>query len=255
MTTILTSSDPSVGNSVEARRTGPSLPTLIGLEARKSLSSRSGAAFALSAALLGPVGMALAATDAEFGWVAGPIGIVGSMTGLVLLALGVISTAGEWTHRTVQATFLLVPQRGRVMAAKSVAVAVLGVALAAVSAGLSLAVIAAVGVDELNWDGTGQALATAVGAGAAFAVIGGGIGAATANTPAALTSLYLLIMGVLPLVRIWNLELAQWLDPAEATMVLAQGDAETRSVLVLAGWVVGASAAGWLLTRRRAVEW
>ncbi|MBN1094381.1 hypothetical protein JKP75_18635 [Blastococcus sp. TML/M2B] len=254
MTTVLTSPAPSLGSSVEARRTGPSLPTLVGLEMRKSLSHRSGRAFAASAALLGPVGVALAATDAEFGWAAGPIGIVGSMTGLVLLALGVISTAGEWTHRTVQTTFLLVPQRGRVLAAKTAAVAVLGATLAAVSAGSSLAVIAAVGVDDLNWDGTGQALVTAVGAGAAFAVIGAGAGAATANTPAALTSLYLLIMGVLPLVRIWNPDLAQWLDPAEATTVLAQGDAEARSIAVLAGWVVVASVAGWVLTSRRPVQ-
>lgn len=254
MTTAPTPAAPSIGSSVEARRTGPSLPTLVGLEVRKSLSHRSGRSFAASAALLGPVGMALAATDAEFGWVAGPIGIVGSMTGLVLLALGVVSTAGEWTHRTVQTTFLLVPQRGRVLAAKSVAVAVLGAALAAVSAGLSLAVIAAVGVEDLNWDGTGQALATAVGAGAAFAVIGAGVGAALANTPAALTALYLVIMGVMPLIRAWNLELAQWLDPADATMVLAQGDAEARSIAVLVCWVVVTSVAGWVLTSSRPVQ-
>lgn len=241
-------------SAVEARRTGPSLPTLVGLEVRRSLSHRSGKAFAVSAALLGPVGMALAATDAEFEQVAGPIGIVGSMTGLVLLALGVVSTAGEWTHRTVQTTFLLVPQRGRVLAAKSVAVALLGAVLAAVSAVLSLAIIAATGADGLTWDGAGQALATAVAAGAVFAVIGAGSGAALANTPAALTVLYLLIMGAMPLIRAWNLELAQWLDPADATLLLAQGEAEARSITALAGWVVVASMLGWLLTRRREVQ-
>jgi hypothetical protein len=239
---------------VPVRRTAPSLPTLVGLEMRKSLSSRSGKAFALSAALLGPAGMAVAATDAEFGWVAGPIGIVGSMTGLVLLALGAVSTAGEWTHRTAQTTFLLVPQRGRVLASKAVAVGLLGALFAAVSAALSLAVIAAVGVDALNWDGTGQAMATAVAAGVAFAVIGAGAGAALGNTTATLTVLYLVIMGVLPLVRIWKLELGQWLDPAEATLALAQGQAETRSIVVLAGWVVVSCVAGWVLTDRRAVQ-
>lgn len=239
---------------VPVRRTAPSLPALVGLEVRKSLSSRSGWALALAAALLGPVGMALAATDAEFGWVAGPIGIVGSMTGLVLLALGAVSTAGEWTHRTVQTTFLLVPRRGRVLVAKGVAVALLGAALAAVSAALSLAVIAAVGVDDLNWTGAGQALVSVVAAGAAFAVIGAGAGAALANTSATLTALYLLIMGVLPLVRFWKLELAQWLDPADATLVLAQGQAEARPIAVLTGWVVVTSVAGWVVTHRRAVQ-
>jgi hypothetical protein len=198
--------------------------------------------------------MALAATDAEFGSVAGPIGMVGMMTGLVLLALGVVSTAGEWTHRTVQTTFLLVPRRGRVLAAKTVAVALLGAAFAAVSAVLSLGVIALVGVEDLNWSGTGQALAAVVAAGAAFAVIGAGTGAALANTPAALTVLYLVIMGVLPLVRMWNLELSQWLDPAEATLALAQGQAETRPILVFVGWAAITSVAGWVLASRRPVQ-
>ena len=46
------------------------------------------------------------------------LGFTGMLTALVLLALGVLSTAGEWTHRSVQTTFLLVPQRGRVIASK-----------------------------------------------------------------------------------------------------------------------------------------
>ena len=254
MTTTLTSSIPSLGSGVAVRGTGPSLPALVGLEMRKSLSSRSGWAFAASAVLMGPVGLLLAALDAEFGWVAGPMGVVAMMTGLVLLALGVVSTAGEWTHRTVQTTFLLVPRRGLVLAAKSVAVALLGAALAAVSAALSLAVIAAVGVDDLNWDGWLRATLVTVAAGAVFAVIGAGIGAATANTTAALTVLYLFIMGVLPLVRVGKPELGDAVDPAHATMLLGQGMEETRSVLILTGWVVVSSIAGWVLTHRRPVQ-
>ena len=49
---------------------------------------------------------------------AASIGGVGLFAVLVLAALGVLSTAGEWTHRTVQTTFL-VPQRGRVLAAEA----------------------------------------------------------------------------------------------------------------------------------------
>ena len=41
-------------------------------------------------------------------------------------------------------------------------------------------------------------MAVAVAAGAAFAVIGAGVGAALANTPAALTTLYLMVLGVMP---------------------------------------------------------
>jgi hypothetical protein len=43
------------------RRTGPSLPSAIWLEVRKSLSTRSGRALVASATLLGPAAMAVAA--------------------------------------------------------------------------------------------------------------------------------------------------------------------------------------------------
>jgi ABC-2 type transport system permease protein len=254
MTTTLTASAPSLGSSVEVRGTGPSLPALVGLEMRKSLSHRSGIGFAAPAVLMGPVGLLLAALDAEFGSVAAPMGVVAMMTGLVMLALGVLSTAGEWTQRTVQTTFLLVPRRGLVLTAKAAAVALLGAAFAAVSAAASLGVIAAVGTDDLRWDGWWQATVVTVAAGAVFAVIGAGIGAATANTTAALTVLYLVILAVLPLVRVGKPELGDAVDPAHAVMLLGQGMEETRSTLVLTGWVVISSVAGWILTHRRPVH-
>lgn len=88
-------------------------------------------------------------------------------------------------------------------------------------------------------------------AGAVFAVIGAGIGAATANTTAALTVLYLLILGVLPLVRVGKPGLGDAVDPAYAVM---QGWEEARSILILTGWVVVSSVAGWVLTQRRPVQ-
>ena len=51
--------------------------------------------------------------------VLGPLVVTGMLTALVLLSLGVLSTAGEWSHGTVQTTYLLEPRRGRVMAAKA----------------------------------------------------------------------------------------------------------------------------------------
>lgn len=252
MTETLTLSAPRT--DVPVRGTAPSLPTLVGLEMRKSTSHRSGRGFAAAAMLMGPVGLALAALDAELGAVSGPMGVTAMMTGLVMLALGVVSTAGEWTHRTVQTTYLLVPRRGLVQTAKVAAVALLGAAFAAVSGVGSLGVIALVGVDDLNWDGWAQGLWVTVAAGAVFAVVGAGIGAATANTTAALTVLYLFILGVLPLLRVSRPELGDVVDPAHATMLLGQGVEEQRSILILTGWVVVSSVAGWILTKRRAVQ-
>ena len=45
------------------------------------------------------------------------LAVLGSLVGMLLIAVGVLATAGEWTHGTVQTTFLAVPRRGRVLAA------------------------------------------------------------------------------------------------------------------------------------------
>ena len=42
------------------RRTGPSLPTMVGLEIRKSLAARSGKSLAAASVVLAPAAMAIA---------------------------------------------------------------------------------------------------------------------------------------------------------------------------------------------------
>src|SRR4030081_2050850 len=92
-----------------ARRTGPSLPAAIWLEVRKSLSTRSGLALAIAATLLAPAAIATAGALASepLPDVVGPLVVTGLLSALVLIALGVLSTAGEWSHGSVQTTFLL----------------------------------------------------------------------------------------------------------------------------------------------------
>lgn len=239
----------------DVRPTRASLPTLVGLEARKTLTTRSGRMLALAAVLAGPAGMGLLeAADDGFLDVTGPLAVVGIMTGLLLLALGVLSTAGEWTHRTAETTYLLVPQRGRVLAAKTVAIALLGAALAAVSVGASWLVLAGLADPAVSWDGATQAALTAVGAGAAFALIGVGVGAATANAPAALTGLYLAILGLMQIIRAWDRQIADAVDPAQAVLRLGRGDAEVASLVTLGSWVVVSLVAGWVFSRRRPVQ-
>ena len=128
MSAVLTPVRPSV------RTNRPSLPTLVRIEVRKSLATRSGKALAVAAVVLPPSAMAVASAGGEaIGGATGPIAAMGIFAALLLLALGVLSTAGEWTHGSVQTTFLLVPHRGRVLTAKAVAVALLGALLAALS--------------------------------------------------------------------------------------------------------------------------
>jgi hypothetical protein len=189
----------------------------------------------------------------ELDAVTGPVGAFGLVTALLLVVLGVLSTAGEWSHRTVQTTFLLVPRRGRVIAAKTVAVALMGAVLAAISTGISAAVLSIAPIGNPTWDGVPWAMGIAVAAGAAFAVIGAGAGAALGNTPAALTGLYLTLLGAMPVLRLVRPGIAAKVDPVDATLALAFGHGGAAQALVLVGWVVVTVAAGALVTRRRSV--
>ena len=252
MTTALAS--PVAPASRTARPTGPSFATLTGLEIRKSLSTRSGKAVATGAALLAPIGILLVSIAADGVAPAAMIlGITGMITALVLLALGVLSTAGEWGNGSIQNTFLLVPRRGRVIGAKVAAMATLGMTIAAVSAGLSIAALATIPPDMIAWDYAARGVLTVIGSGAAFAVIGAGIGAAVRNSPAALTGTYLFMLGVLPLVAAAKPEIAEKLDPTGAMVAIAQHGVSTTPVLVIVGWAVVATVVGTLVTRRRPV--
>ena len=240
---------------VVARKSGPSLPTHVGIEARKSLSTRSGLAVVGAAAVLAPVAVALvsASADRPLTEVTGPIVISGMLSVLVLLSMGVLSTAGEWTHGSVQTTYLLTPRRGRVLAAKAVAVAAIGAVVAAVAAGLSSGVLALM-EPSASWTDAGRGVAMVAVAGAVFALIGAGVGAALGNTPAALTGVYLVNLGVLPLLQTFKPALADKIDPGNAVLDLAQGTHAALSITILAVWVGAALAAGAVMTRRRAVQ-
>jgi hypothetical protein len=240
---------------VAVRPATPSLPAQVGLEVRKSLSTRSGRAVAGAAVLLAPAATAVAAgaSSEPLGTVVGPLVVTGMLSVLVLLSLGVLATAGEWSHRTVQTTYLLEPRRGRVLAAKAAAVALLGAVLAAAAAGLSAGVLA-LAEPAASWAGGGRAVLVVGVAGALFTLVGAGVGGALGNTPGALTGVYLLELGVLPMLQVFRPALADRIDPGNAVLELAQGTHTGRSVLVLAVWVGVALVAGAVMTRRRPVH-
>ena len=111
MTDILTPARPTV------RPRRPSAATLVGLEIRKSLSTRSGKAVALASAALAPAAVTvLASSGDELDGAAVPIGGVRHGDRVRAVTLGVLATASEWSHRTAETTFLLEPRRGRVLA-------------------------------------------------------------------------------------------------------------------------------------------
>jgi len=250
MTAVLALSRP-----VTARASGPSLPAEVGLEVRKSLSTRSGLALAGAAVLIAPAAMAVAAgaSSEPLHSVTGPIVVTGMLSALVLISLGVLATAGEWSHGSVQTTYLLEPRRARVLAAKAVAVALMGAVFAVVAAALAAGVLALF-EPSASWTGGGRAIAMIAVAGAAFSLIGAGIGAALGNTPGALTGIYLVNLGVLPLLQTVKPAVADKIDPGNAVLNLAQGAHQALSITILAVWVGVALVAGAIMTRRRAVQ-
>jgi hypothetical protein len=240
---------------VASRRTGPSLPRLVQLEIRKSLSTRSGLALAAAGVLLAPAVSAIAATTtAPLHRAVGAIAFMGMLTAYVMFSVGVLSTAGEWSSGSVQTTYLLVPQRSRVLVAKATGVALIAAVVAAIALAATAALLALLEPSSLSWSGSGQAVAIGVAAGAAFAVVGAGVGAALGNTPGALTGLYLLVLGVMPVLEHVKPALAANIDPANAVLDLAQAQSQQQSALVLTGWVVLSVLAGAVMTRRRTVQ-
>lgn len=233
----------------------PPLTRLTGLEIRKILSTRSGLALAGAAAIApAAVTAGMIALDATPPGAAVMLALLGTLVGLLMVAIGVLSTAGEWTHGTVQTTFLAVPQRGRVLTAKYAGTALLGGVISAIVVGTTFAV-AAVGTGaDFAWTGLPVAVAGTILAGAALTVVGAGIGAAVGNAPAALTGTYLFLLVA---INILNTAKPSWgknVDPLSAVFDLVEGDATARPVAVLTGWVLASAAAGILVTRRRTIS-
>ena len=169
MTTAVLDRPP--GPTIAARR--PPLARLTGLEIRKSLSTRSGRTLVGAASVLPAVGAGtMFALGEQPPNAAMLLAVLGSLVGMLLVAVGVLSTAGEWTHGTAQTTFLTVPQRGRVLTAKYAGMALLGAVIATVVVGTTFAT-AAVGTDAgFSWQGAGVATVATTAGGAALTVVG-----------------------------------------------------------------------------------
>lgn len=123
-------------------------------------------------ALVTPIAMADAgqgaaskAADAREALAVGP----GFLTALMLLLLGAVASAGEFNHRTVVSTYLITPLRGRVLAAKLIAHAVIGAVVAAAGAAISFPVVLLMArSDHLHVTSSGHLAAVA------FAIVAGG---------------------------------------------------------------------------------
>jgi hypothetical protein len=136
-------------------------------------------------------GTATKQEDAREVLVLGP----GLLTTLVLLVLGTLAATSEFQHRTAVTTYLISPLRGRVLAAKLVAHAVVGALVAAVMTAVAFPIAVHVadsqGVEIASTEGLVGAAAAVVAAGALASVLGVALGSIIRNQTTAILVLLL----------------------------------------------------------------
>lgn len=238
----------------------PSLLTLTWIELRKTADTRAGRWLLIIVALLSALvigGLAFFGdgdrtmqTYTQMAFM--PIAILGPV-------LGILTVTSEWTQRTALTTFTLVPQRGRVVAAKFLAAMVLATMTLAVVLPIAAVATLLAGAEEGAWDLTGKVLIELL----AFLLLnfacGVGFGLLFANTPIAIVSFFILPVAFNLLSLISAVEgVGEWLDFSITTGALGEGTATgdewlrifTSSLL----WVVAPLVIGAIRTVRREVK-
>ncbi len=189
---------------------------------------------------------------------------------LMPLVMGVILISGEFRHKTITPTFLVTPRRSRVLAAKSVVAAGVGLAMGvlftALAAVLGAILIAARGYPvRIGSDGIPRMLVLMVVGLAAWAVLGLGFGALLRNQVAAIlvaVSLVTIVEGLLGLFLRWaHLGwLAKVLPAAASTAIVQPSTTKAADLLpwwggalTLLAWGVLTAVLGSVFTLRRDV--
>jgi hypothetical protein len=190
--------------------------------------------------------------------VGGPVTL---LAGAALL-LGILGMTGEFRHQTITQTFLVTPDRGRVVAAKLIAYPLAGIVLAVAT----LAVTAAVGAGWLAAKGMtpslldarlGRVLGVALLSAGLCGLVGLGVGALVRNQVAALvvTLVWVLVVEGLLMSLLNAPSLGKWLPSAAAAAVITSpGGAHLSRLggtLLLAAYALGLALAGTRLVVRR----
>lgn len=164
------------------------------------------------------------------------VGAPATMLAGAALLLGILGIAGEFRHHTITQTFLATPERGRVVAAKLAAYALAGMAVAALTLAVTMAValpwLTAKGLTVSVLDGeVGRVLAGTLLAAGLCGLVGVGVGALVRNQVAALVSV--LVWAVVVEGLLLNLlnapALGKWLPTAAAAALTNPGGAHLNS--------------------------
>jgi ABC-2 type transport system permease protein len=178
------------------------------------------------------------------------------------LLLGILGMTGEFRHHTVTQTFLVTPDRGRVVAAKLVAYPLAGIVLAlatlAVTAAVATGWLAAKGITPSLLDARlGRVVGVALLGAGLCGLVGVGVAALVRNQVAALVGTLVRVAVVEGLLMsLLNVPgLGKWLPSAAAKAALTSpGGAQLSRVagsLVLAGYALALALVGTRLVVRR----
>ncbi|MEV7624704.1 ABC transporter permease [Actinoplanes sp. NPDC089786] len=239
----------SISPTAPAHRVAPiPIGRLIGVELRKLADTRAGMWLLI---IIGLASVAtgliqLFATPDDSQTFAAYFGFAQLPAGILLPVLGILSMTSEWSQRTALTTFTLVPQRGRVLAAKLLAAAAIAVVAAACTVAFA-AVFNLIGSGlggDGSWSIGWQVVAQCVLMQVLYVLMGSAFGALLMNTPVA-------IVGFFALPMVWTIlgsvitslqKASAWLDINTTTGPL------TEHALTGGEWSrLGVSAAVWVL--------
>ena len=179
----------------------PALSRLFAIELRKTIDTRAGFWLLVSTALttIAVAAITLAAHNHQhptfgvfFQYTVG----IGSTA---LPVLGILAITSEWSQRTALTTFALVPRRERVIVAKLLASAGLGLAFVAVCLLTSLAATALVPVllgGDATWDVAASSVARAVPYMAMWMLFGAALGLLVRSSAPAIVLSFLIPIGL-----------------------------------------------------------
>jgi ABC-2 type transport system permease protein len=207
---------------------GIPLTRLVGIELRKMFDTRAGFWLMASIALV-----ATAATAAVIAWApdeAMSYDTFGAALGVpmtvVLPIIAILSVTSEWSQRSGLTTFTLSPRRGRVILAKGLGVALVGVVGALVALGIgalgNLLGAAITGVDPV-WNVTAASFAQITLAMCLSMAIGFMLGLLIRSSAAAIVGYFVYafvlpgLFGILAAFQEWFRDLQPWVDFQLAT--------------------------------------
>lgn len=242
---------------------------LLSVELVKMFNTRSGVWLLRSiviTAVLAAVAVSLWAPDQLLTYDTFGAAITIPMT-VILPIIAMLSVTSEWTQRTGLATFTMVPQRGRVIAAKFVVT--LGVGLAGVVVAFSIGAIghllgaAANGVDP-TWDLTAERLAFIGFASMLNMLIGFMLGVLIRNSAGAIVAYFVYqfvlsgLTEILAATQQWFADIRGWVDFnfSQGTLFEQVPDGEHWAQLGTSGliWLIVPLAVGIALVMRSEVK-